>query len=139
GNGFRPIWAADKLNVNANSSVTVTGPGAYIDLSADAIAIDPTASLNAFGLMVGPNLFPPRGVAFSVNTATTVVDVGGADAPGVLGLTDAELDRVFVPAGTTAGILIGSSHTGGSFGKTAASITVSAEITRANSSVIALW
>lgn len=82
---------ADTINVNATTS---TADGSIL-FSANAMSI--AAEINA-----GSDI-----VTLQPLSAGQLIDLGGADAAGTLGLTDAEIDRI------TAGILrIGSSNAG---------------------------
>ena len=66
------------------TGANVTSTGGDITVTADNIAIDPTSTIDA-----GAGC-----VVLQQVSAGQVVDLGGVDAAGVLGLTDAELDRV---------------------------------------------
>jgi hypothetical protein len=66
-----------------NSAQIVSGFFGGIGIIADTASLAPTASINSGA----PVQF----------TSANSMDLGGADAPGVLGLTDAELDRVSTP------------------------------------------
>jgi hypothetical protein len=87
----------------ASNTVRSTGAG-NITLIGDSLSIEDTNTIDA----AGSATLRPR-------TAGTAIDLGGVDAAGVLGLTDAELDRV------TAGTL----HIGS---RSAGAITVSAAV-----------
>jgi mucin-19 len=120
GNGSNGVQVRNGIAVNAGTgTVTLTGTaanvasseginisplgtgsviGSAVTLIADSIAIDPTlGTVNAGSGMV--TLRP--------KTNSTLIDLGGADSAGTLGLTDAELDRI--TAGTLA---IGDSNSG---------------------------
>ena len=102
-------------NLSTGTLQTTRGTGS-ITVVADSMDINTTdGTING-----GANA-----VTLRQNTNGTLIDLGGADASGTLGLTDAELDRV------TAGTLnIGNSGSG--------TITVSADITRAVATNMAL-
>ena len=108
-NGTPGLDPATSFGIRAsrNGGITADSTG-NLSLIADSISLDPSAS----SVNLGTNT-----VFLHPRTAGTEIDLGGADAGGVLGLTDGELDRVI--AGT---IQVGDSDTG--------PITVSAPITR---------
>ncbi len=94
-------------------ATTATGGGALF-LTTDSINFDSTATISAGS----------GSVAVGVNTNGTAINLGGNNASGTLGLTNAELNTV------TAGTLtIGNANTG--------TITISADITRtANTAMV---
>ena len=97
-----------------NSSASVSGTGG-VTLVADNMSIGATANVSAGAAIA--TLRPYEN--------GTLIDLGGADAAGTLGLTDAELDRV------TAGILrVGNANSG--------NISVSAAITPAGTNTLSL-
>ena len=92
------------INLLLGGTVSSTGTG-NITLTADSMSIDTTSAINA-----GTNT-----VTLQPQTAVTVIDLGGANAAGTLGLSNAELGRV------TAGTLkIGSAANTGGISITAA-------------------
>ena len=124
GSGSLITAAAGGININATAGAgtsslatnfTISGglttsSTGNVNLAGDSFSIDGTAFIN-----VGTNniILRPR-------TASAAVNVGGAEAAGTLGLTDAELDRI------TAGLVqVGDAATG--------AITVSTAITSPNS------
>ncbi len=98
------LTAATKLSINNIVKATT----ANIDLNAEAMAI--AAGVNA----------PADCVDIRATKATTVINLGAADAANVLGLTDGELDFV----STLKGLRIGQATT--------ASVQVTAAIDNAN-------
>ena len=83
----------------ANSTANITsGSNATVTLIADRINIDPASTLVSAGTGT---------VNIRQKTNGVVIDLGGTDAANLLGLTDAELDRVF---GST--LNIGDANTG---------------------------
>ena len=94
------------LELAATSYTAIQSNNQAITIIADSLSMTP--SINA-----GTGT-----VTFRQKTAGTAINLGGADAAGVLGLTDAELDQV--TAGT---INIGNANSG--------AITISEDITRA--------
>src|SRR5262249_40135090 len=99
---------------------TVTSTGAAkITLTGDSIDITSSSAITA-----GSNL-----VTLQPKTAGTAINVGGADAAGTLGLTDAELDRV------TAGTLVVGRNDAGN---AAGNITLTAAISPANTNTLLL-
>lgn len=103
------IYLADQ------SALSTPAGGGNVILQADSIAVDGTSSATTLG--------PASRMTLQTSTSTARVDLGGADdntgAPKVLGLTDAELDRI-----TTPELVISSA----SF----ASLTISSPISPAN-------
>ncbi|MBI1918387.1 MAG: hypothetical protein HYS12_27160, partial [Planctomycetes bacterium] len=97
------------LTLNANAGVSGTGG---VTLTADNMSLG--AAVNA-----GTAIAALR--PFATNT---LINLGGADAANTLGLTDAELDFV------TAGVIV--------VGSTAGDLTVTAQITPANSNQLEL-
>lgn len=93
--------------VEANST-TIASQSGSITLNANSINFSGTTALQTTGVAVIAPL-----------TAGTLINLGGTDAPGVLGLTDAELDRI-----ATSSLTIGDPSSG--------TITVSAAITSDN-------
>ena len=85
-----------------------------ITIIADSVSINPMIGATNPSIKAGTGT-----VTFRQKTAGTAINLGGADAAGVLGLTDAELD--VVTAGT---VNIGNADSG--------TITVSAAITHGN-------
>ncbi|MFO0879483.1 MAG: hypothetical protein U0840_19215 [Gemmataceae bacterium] len=83
-----------------------SGNNAAISVTGDSMNLSSTNSINA-----GTGL-----VTLQPKTAGTAIDLGGADGPGILGLTDAELGHI------TAGTLVIGDSTSGN-------ITVSAVLT----------
>ncbi|MCI0684277.1 MAG: autotransporter-associated beta strand repeat-containing protein [Gemmataceae bacterium] len=84
------------FDLNDEALVSTTGSG-NVTVTADSINIDATATID-----VGTNT-----VTLIQETVGTLIDLGGADVLGTLGLTGAELDRI------TAGTLtIGDSASG---------------------------
>lgn len=91
-----------------NGTVSIGDPSKSITFESNNIDIHPTnGTVNA-----GSGT-----VVFKGRTAGHALDLGGADAAGILGLSDAELDRV-----TAGSLIIGGPASG--------NITVSADITR---------
>jgi hypothetical protein len=115
--GAKPVVLATDGLLKIPSAATVSGTGG-LTFRADDIAIDTSGTpgtVNAGGGVV----------TFAPFTPGNAIDLGGPDAAGVLGLTDAELDRV------TAGVIrIGDAAAG--------SITVTAQITPANAATLSL-
>src|SRR5207253_10160775 len=94
---------------------TTAGSVGDVNLTADRVNIGATATINA----------GTHSVTLTPLTPGTAIDLGGADGPGTLGLTDAELDAV------TAGTLfIGNGSTG--------TLSISAAITPAGTGTLVL-
>ncbi|MCO6459295.1 MAG: hypothetical protein J5I93_28635 [Pirellulaceae bacterium] len=107
---------AGSVDLNMSGSGFISAGGsADVIVNANSIAITSTNSIAAVADDV--NLLP--------RTAGTSVDLGGADAPGTLGLTDSELDRVFADV-----LRIGDAATG--------PIQVSAPVSPANVNTLSL-
>lgn len=74
-------------------SITTPLAGGNVTLEADSISIDATAAVTTLAAGTSATL--------QTHTSTTRIDLGGADdnagTPKVLGLTDAELDRITTP------------------------------------------
>ncbi|MCI0332736.1 MAG: hypothetical protein L0228_05895, partial [Planctomycetes bacterium] len=109
-NGTAPNSNSFGFFASGSSAVTTTA-NSPIAVNANSISISTTPSINA-----GANIVTLRPL-----TAGTAINLGGADAAGTLGLTDAELDRV-----TTGTLRIGDSTSG--------PITISGTINTANTS-----
>lgn len=102
------------IDLTSSSNILVTGAG-NVSLNADSMNLTGT-SINAGG----------NDVVLLPTSAATVIDLGGADATGRLGLTDAELDTI-----TAGRLFVGNpSSTGG--------IEITAAIAPANSNVFLL-
>jgi hypothetical protein len=99
----------------SNAAVSSGGSG-NVRVVADGVSLDAKAIIKAGGA-------GDKTATFVAATAGTLIDLGGADAPGTLGLTDAELDSV------TAGRLIVGDPAGGA-------ITISAAVTLTDGPVI---
>ncbi|MFO0880916.1 MAG: autotransporter-associated beta strand repeat-containing protein [Gemmataceae bacterium] len=109
--------ASGSLQVQANQVTLIAGSAlsaaASITLQADSLAVAGTVTAPGQRVLVQPR------------TSGTLIDLGGSDVVGTLGLTDAELDRF------QAGVLqIGSA--------TAGAITLSAAISPANTASLHL-
>ncbi len=116
-------------------SVFVTGAvnvGGALFLSGEAITVNAaisgatTATLAANAISLGSTIAASMKVTLQPLTATNDINLGAADAAGVLGLTDAEIDRITAPVlqiGVAAGTI---------------DIIVSAAITPANVSTLRL-
>ena len=104
---------ATTVTVAAAGSVTTTGAGT-LAIGADALTVNAAATLSS-----------AASVTFKQNSNGTLIDLGGANAAGTLGLSDAELDVV-----TTPTLNIGDVNSG--------AITVSAAITRSSSTAMSL-
>lgn len=110
---------------------TGTGsPGIEIDSDSGSPGIDTSAgkgsiTLIADSLNIDSGLQPgsvnagAHTVSIHQQTDGTAIDVGGADASSILGLTDAELDRVFA-----SNLIIGNGSSG--------NLTISADLTRSS-------
>ncbi len=83
------------LHVYHSGAVTCPASGKQIDISADSLSIDSTATISTVGA-AGFVKFTPMAPATQLN-------IGGDNAPGVLGVTNAELARV-----STALLLFGA-------------------------------
>ena len=94
--GISPADQAFGINLTSNGSVASVG-AANIELISDSMNFDGTAVVAA-----GLNT-----VTLRQRTNGTAINLNAADSAGVLGLTDAELDRV-----TAATINIGDSNAG---------------------------
>ncbi len=105
---------SEGVRLNSNNSTIKSNGAGNITLIADRMRFVGSASITTAG-----------DVTVRQRTAGTAINLGGADASGTLGLTDAELDRI-----TTGTLNIGDANTG--------DITVSADITRSASTVINL-
>ena len=105
---------ATTVTVAAGQSVAATGATGSITIGTDALTISATATLNA-----------AVSATFKQNSNGTLIDLGGANAAGTLGLSDAELDVV-----TTPTLNIGDVNSG--------AITVSAAITRSSATAMIL-
>ena len=84
------------FNLIVAGTVKTTGTG-DVSITADSMNIGSDTSINA-----GTNA-----VSLAPRTLGMAIDLGGADAPATLGLTDAELDRI-----TTGSLTIGDESTG---------------------------
>ena len=104
---------ATTVTVAAAGSVTTTGAGT-LSIGADALTVNTSATLSS-----------AVSVSLKQNSNGTLIDLGGANAAGTLGLSDAELDVVTAPT-----LNIGDVNSG--------AITVSAAITRPSSTVMNL-
>ncbi len=103
------------LRVLVSSLIRSIGAAGGVALTANGMELATTATINA-----GTNA-----VTIKPLTAGTPIDLGGADVPGTLAVTDAELDRI------TAGTI--------QFGdNTAGAMTVSQPITRAAATAVSL-
>jgi filamentous hemagglutinin family protein len=101
------IVTVDGAIAAANSAVALTG--SEIDVNASVTAGTAALTLRADAMDIGAGLTGST-VTLRADSAGTQIDLGGADAAGVLGLTDAELD--FVTASTA--LVVGSAgNTGG--------------------------
>ncbi|MBI3268847.1 MAG: filamentous hemagglutinin N-terminal domain-containing protein [Planctomycetes bacterium] len=100
------------LDIAAGAAVQGTGGVTY---TGDNISLGAASATNA-----GAN-----DVAVNQNTNGTLIDLGGADAAGTLGLTDAELDTL-----TTGNIEVGNGNSG--------NVTVTAAIDTANTNVLSI-
>lgn len=78
-----PSGGSGSWGVFFGASATLSSPFTTLTLTTASLSIDPTASISVTG--------PGNKVVFIANA---VMDLGGSDASGRLGLTDAELDRV---------------------------------------------
>ncbi len=107
------VGFANVIDFQSSSSLSTASGG--ISLVADALSINSSSTLNA-----GTNV-----VSVRPKTNGTLIELGGADGIGTLGLTDLELDRI--TAGT---IKIGDVNSG--------AITTTANITRPNSTNLEL-
>ncbi|MDB5341469.1 MAG: hypothetical protein JWN70_7088 [Planctomycetaceae bacterium] len=105
---------SDAATVGVNTSA---GTG-NITLISDGINIDTVSQPGA--IRAGTNT-----ITIHPLTNNTAINLGGVDASGVLGLTDAELDRVFAGA-----LIVGDNSSG--------TITASADITRPNATDLLL-
>lgn len=104
------------VNVESSGAITTATNGGHLSIIADSMGFDGTSAISANGAST---------VTLQQKTNGTAIDLGGADAAGILGLTDAELDRI------TAGTLrIGSANAG--------NISISAAINTANTNVLHL-
>ena len=102
---------ATTVTVAAAGSVTTTGAGT-LAIGADALTVNASATLSS-----------AVSVSLKQNSNGTLIDLGGANAAGTLGLSDAELDVVTAPT-----LNIGDVNSG--------AITVSASITRSSSTAM---
>lgn len=77
----------------SGGSITTPLAGGNVTLEADSISLDATAAVSTLAAGTSATL--------QTRTSTTRIDLGGADdnagTPKVLGLTDAELDRITTP------------------------------------------
>ena len=105
---------ATTVTVAASQSIAATGGTGSITIGTDALTIPGTATLNA-----------AVSATFKQNSNGTLINLGGANAAGTLGLSDAELDVVTTPI-----LNIGDVNSG--------AITVSAAITRSSSTAMNL-
>ena len=105
---------ATTVTVAASQSVAASGAIGTITIGADALTIAGTATLNA-----------AVSATFKQNSNGTLIDLGGANAAGTLGLSNAELGVV-----TTPTLNIGDVNSG--------AITVSASITRSSATALNL-
>ena len=115
-----PVAPAARFFLNA---VVSTGGTGRLSLHCDTLDMDNSVTVKSGTLGTG-------NVEISVYTSGTKVDIGGFDissSPKTLGLTDAELDRVF--AGT---VIIGADGSGTYPGAAPSRITVSSAIQHAN-------
>ncbi len=108
------IVAADSATIGIQELVSPT-QYRQATIAADSILIDATANITTAD--------PNASIRLQKYTDATVIDVGGADAPGVLGLSVAELERVF-----TDNLIIATFGTG--------DITLTAPVTRPNGSYL---
>lgn len=101
--------------VASGAAIATPLAGGNVTLEADSISLDATAAVTTLAAGTSATL--------QTRTSTTRIDLGGADdnagSPKVLGLTDAELDRITTPTLVVSG---GSSAT----------LTVSAAVSPAN-------
>ena len=104
------------IQVDTNAAITTATNGGTVTLIGNSIDFDNTAVISAKST---------SSVMLRQRTNTTAIDLGGADAAGILGLTDAELDRLF---GAT--LVVGDANTG--------NVTVSANISRPTSTIVQL-
>ena len=102
------------------SNAAAIGPLPYAHVAADSISVNDTASIR------GTNTF--YGIAITTISATHI-NLGGADAPGTLGLTAAEVGQLITPRLTLA---TGDS---GNIGD----VTISASITRTSATDVYLF
>ncbi|MDX6443283.1 MAG: hypothetical protein QOH71_357 [Blastocatellia bacterium] len=130
GNEFNTITFAGAVPLAANNNLSGTAssislPNVTSNLATSG-ACTITLTADSINLAAGSiNATSTGTVTLLQKTAGTLIDLGGADAAGTLGLTDAELDLV------TAGTLnIGNNSSG--------TITVSADITRSAGTNMAL-
>ncbi len=98
-------------------SVTVNTLNNVLTVSS-ATAVGGTTTFVADNMALNVNVTGTTSVTLRQSTAGTLINLGGADAPGTLGLTDAELDR-FTAATTLS---IGNTSSG--------AVAISASITR---------
>ncbi|KAF0190335.1 MAG: yapH, partial [Gammaproteobacteria bacterium] len=109
-------------DINATGAVTLTASGTNNDVIINATAdVDTNAgssvTINADNIQIAGTITATgQTVTLRPDDAGVLINIGGADAAGTLGLTDAELD--LVAAGT---IIAGRSNAG--------AITVSADVT----------
>lgn len=82
GAGTIALRAVDRLLLGVGASLATAG--AAVTLGGDNLMVSDTATVNASG----------GTVTVRQATDTTVLDLGGTDSSSVLGLTDAELDRI---------------------------------------------
>jgi autotransporter-associated beta strand protein len=120
-------------SVAGDIQITGTAPSSGVGIHLQSTnAVQSTGLANVVLIADGANLTgtspvvaaTASNVVLRPKTAGTPVGLGAADAPGLLGLTDAELDRI-----TAATVQIGDATSG--------EITVSAAISHSNSLVLA--
>lgn len=90
--GYAGFGDSAGLWLNDNATISTPAAGGIIEIWSNSMAIAPTTSITT--------THPSSHVALKANSETTFIQIGGADAVDtvpVLGLTDAELDRVFTP------------------------------------------
>ena len=106
-----PGAGASDLTAQAGATLGGGGSGTLI-IHADSISLDTSGSPATVNAGTNAVTLQPR-------TPGTLIDLGGADSAGTLGLTDAELDRI-----TASTLSIGDTNSG--------TLTVSAAITHSN-------
>ena len=103
------------LRITGSSQISATGASGGVTLTTNGLQLDPTATIAA-----GSNA-----VTIKTQSVGTPINLGAADAPGLLALTDAKLDQI------TAGTLNIGDVTSGV-------ITVSGAITRSAATAMSL-
>ena len=109
GDGADTINFNDDLVFASGENLLVTGEATVIAANAQLEtqgAGQITFITDSFTLPTTANVFSTSTLTIKPQTAGTAIDLGGSDAPGVLGLTDAELDH------TEGALLIGDTSTG---------------------------